>query len=50
MTRKDFQLIADILQELNAPVDTVELVAEKLKASNPRFNESKFILAALNWE
>ena len=50
MTKKDFQLIADILLETNASLELVRTVAKKLETTNPRFDQDRFILAAMNWE
>ena len=50
MTRKHFQIIADALVEANATIEQVKIIAKQLKATNPRFNTDRFILAAMNWE
>jgi hypothetical protein len=50
MTRKDFELIADALVEANANIETVKIIAKALRTTNPRFNEDRFTLAAMNWE
>jgi|TARA_R100001082_G_C4351900_1_gene154924 hypothetical protein len=47
MTRKDFQLIADVLYDHKVKGiftinDLVEAFAEKLKPTNPRFDEGIF--------
>ena len=50
MTRKDFELIAEILCETNTTIDVVKVWAERLASTNPRFDRDRFILAAMNWE
>ena len=51
MTRKDFELIADVLYEHKVKAiftvdDLAKAFAEKLDATNPRFNEDIFISRA----
>ena len=50
MTRKDFEMIADTLFETKTPIEVVKVWAERLASTNPRFNRSRFILVAMNWE
>ena len=50
MTRKDFELIAETLCETNTTIEVVKVWAERLASTNPRFNRSRFILVAMNWE
>lgn len=61
MTRKDFELIAKVLADLNSDFnngddDTVSLslvateLADALKAENPRFDRERFLIAAGVWE
>ena len=50
MTRKDFELIANALVEADANIEMVKIIAKALKPTNPRFNEDRFTLAAMNWE
>ena len=53
MTRKDFELIADVLNNYHtgekAQKDTVEQIAltfaHRLQATNPRFNVQRFVQA-----
>lgn len=51
MTRKDFQLIADVLHDHKVKAiftidDLAKAFAEKLATTNPRFNEDIFISRA----
>jgi len=51
MTRKDFELIADVLYEHKVKAiftvdDLAKAFAEKLDATNPRFNEDIFLSRA----
>jgi hypothetical protein len=48
MTRKDYQLIAYTLRDSEAPENVIEALAEAFAADNPRFDETRFILAALD--
>ena len=50
ITRKDFGIIADALVRQSADLKTVKVVANALALTNPKFDEDKFILAAMNWE
>ena len=50
MTRKDFVLIAEALVDANADIDSGKTIAKALKKTNPRFDEDRFTLAAMNWE
>jgi len=50
MTRKDFEMIAETLCETNTTIEVVKVWAERLASTNPRFNRSRFILVAMNWE
>jgi hypothetical protein len=57
MTRKDFQLIADVLCNFTADGgDTIERdamaydFADKLQEINPRFDRRRFLVAAGVWE
>jgi hypothetical protein len=50
MTRKHFQIIADALLEANATIEQVKIMAKELASTNPRFDQDRFILAAMNWE
>lgn len=43
MTRKDFQLIADVLRRTEAPERVVIGFAEALRHTNPRFNRERFV-------
>ena len=53
MTRKDFELIADVLNNYHtgekAQKDTVEQIAltfaQRLQSTNPRFNVQRFVKA-----
>ena len=49
-TRKDFVIIADALAMNNADRETVRVIANVLALTNPKFDEDKFTLAAMNWE
>jgi hypothetical protein len=49
LTKMAFEYIADILCEIEADVDTVELFAEQLSDTNPRFKQQVFIDRALGW-
>ena len=60
MTRKDYELIASVLADLNADFnnggdDTISLqlvateLAETLAAENPRFDRERFLIAAGVW-
>ena len=50
MTRKDFVLIANALVEAAVTIDTVKIIAKELAKTNPRFDNDRFVLAAMNWE
>ena len=50
ITRKDFVIIADALVRQSADRETVKVVANALALTNPKFDEDKFTLAAMNWE
>ena len=50
ITRKDFVIIADALVRQSADLKTVKVVANALALTNPKFDEDKFTLAAMNWE
>jgi hypothetical protein len=50
ITRKDFVIIADALVRQCADLKTVKVVANALALTNPKFDEDKFTLAAMNWE
>jgi len=49
MTRKDFQVIAEAIKDINARKahgDRIaELMAEALKKTNPRFDKKRFLTA-----
>ena len=56
MTRKDFQLIADVLRDLDANVgafhpgyarEAATAFANALATTNPRFDRQRFLAAAL---
>ena len=51
MTRKDFEWIADRFGPLvNSPI-TIEMIADDLEQTNPRFNREKFLARAIKaWE
>ncbi len=59
MTRKDYQLIADVLRaeyvdaDGGVPEMVVERIAERLatalKDDNPHFDQNHFLVAALGW-
>ena len=51
MTRKDFEWIADRFGPLvNSPI-TIEMIADDLEQTNPRFNREKFVRRAIEaWE
>ena len=50
MTRKDYELIASVIDQLGLDKDTTDLVANKmadaLANTNPRFDRRKFIIRA----
>ena len=46
MTHKDYKLIAGALAEARVDRDTVEIVADALRGTNPRFDRDRFIAAA----
>jgi hypothetical protein len=46
LTRKDFELIAGVLKQSEAPEDTITLFADILRYENRNFNREKFIAAA----
>jgi len=48
MTKKDFELIARILKDNNAPSHLVEAFADSFGASYPRFDRVRFMRAALS--
>ena len=50
ITRKDFVIIADALVRQSANRETVKVVANALALTNPKFDEDRFTLAAMNWE
>ena len=52
MTRKDFQLIADVLQEVEGPICSTETrdqiataFARALRTTNPQFDRERFLRA-----
>ena len=52
MTRKDFQLIADVLVDVTGPVISSEsrnqiakALASALRSTNPNFNRDRFLAA-----
>lgn len=45
MTRKDFQLIADVLAKTNAPADVILSMAAALAGTNRLFDRQKFLAA-----
>ena len=48
MTRKDFVVLAATIATIGDPPERVKfalLVSSSLKATNPRFNEAKFLAA-----
>lgn len=47
MSRKDFELIAEILARHHASEEMVQAFASELKETNPRFNEQRFMDAAM---
>jgi len=51
MTRKDFELIAEMLFETETTVEVVKVWAERLASTDlyGRFDRDRFILAAMNW-
>tara|TARA_Y100000996_G_scaffold103822_1_gene75984 strand:- start:378 stop:566 length:189 start_codon:yes stop_codon:yes gene_type:complete len=52
MTRKHFEIVAEALLEADVDVEQARSVAKALKedSGNPRFDENRFVLAAMNWE
>jgi len=50
ITRKDFVIIADALVRQSADLKTVKVISNALALTNPKFDEDKFTLAAMNWE
>lgn len=52
MTRKDFELLAEFVKDLSmnhdksVPLETIaRKLAKKLRSTNPRFNEDRFLRA-----
>lgn len=45
MTRKDFELIANVLKDSKAPKVVREKMADALRGTNPNFNREKFLEA-----
>ena len=52
MTRKHFEIVAEALLEADVDVEQARSVAKALKedSGNPRFDENRFVLSAMNWE
>ena len=50
MTRKDFEMIAEILYETNTTIDVVKVWAERHASTNPLYDRNRFIIADMNWE
>lgn len=46
MTRRDFQLIAQVFKEQAAPRPLVEAMARVLRTTNPRFDHDRFVSAS----
>ena len=42
MTRKHFEMVADVLREQNASIAMINAMAEALATTNPNFNEFIF--------
>ena len=47
MTRKHFQMIADILCDTQASAEDIKVWANKLALTNPRFDCDRFISRAM---
>ena len=45
MTRKDFNLIAQVLKQSNAPLELVSNFAQELAKTNPGFDSERFVKA-----
>ena len=52
MSKKHFEIAAEALLEADVDVKQVRSIAKALKedSGNPRFDENRFVLAAMNWE
>jgi len=51
LSRKHFEFIADDIAPLLEKPTSIEVIADKLEDTNPRFNREKFTERALrNWE
>jgi hypothetical protein len=52
MSKKHFEIVAEALLEAMVDVDQARSIAKALKedSGNPRFDEDRFVLAAMNWE
>lgn len=51
LSRKHFEFIADDIAPLLEKPTSIEIIADKLAATNPRFDHEKFTQRALrNWE
>ena len=52
MTRKHFEIVAKALLDAAVDIEQARSVAKALAedSGNPRFDEDRFVLAAMNWE